>query len=126
MKIEECLFNTTQPLYKHIKNMLMSAIFSGICEPNELLPSTRQFALTLNVSTITAKRAYADLKNEGLIYTVAGKGTFVVGDLASIKNAIQESLLIDFKANIMILKSMGFDINKLHDIVDRVFDNYLN
>ena len=54
------------------------AIAEGVLKPQERLPSIREMSKELNISEITIKRAYADLETEGLIYTRAGMGSFVV------------------------------------------------
>lgn len=41
------------------------------------LPSIRVLAKELQISVITTKRAYEELENGGLIYTMPGKGSFV-------------------------------------------------
>ena len=43
----------------------------------EHLPSMRELAKDLGVSVITTKRAYENLENDGFVYTIRGKGTFV-------------------------------------------------
>ena len=37
----------------------------------------RELAKDLGVSVITTKRAYENLENDGFVYTIRGKGTFV-------------------------------------------------
>ena len=66
-----------KPMYEQVKDGIKEAILSGELKAHDLMPSVRQLAADLNVSMITTKRAYADLERDGLIYTVAGKGTFV-------------------------------------------------
>lgn len=44
-----------------------------------MLPSVRTFAKELRVSTLTVKKAYDALEQEGFIVTVHGKGSFVSG-----------------------------------------------
>ncbi len=41
------------------------------------MPSIRVLARELRISVITTKRAYDELEHEGLLHSVAGKGTFV-------------------------------------------------
>ena len=44
---------------------------------HEKLPSVREMASTLAINPNTIQRAYRELENEGYIYTIPGKGTFV-------------------------------------------------
>ena len=66
-----------QPIYDQIYTQIKANIISGDLAPGEALPSIRSLAKDLRISVITTKRAYDELENEGFLYTVAGKGSFV-------------------------------------------------
>ena len=65
------------PIYEQITRQIRAQIVDGSLEEGEPLPSIRRLAKELQISVITTKRAYDDLEREGLIDSVAGKGTFV-------------------------------------------------
>lgn len=65
------------PIYDQIYSQLKSQIVSGQLQAEQMLPSIRALAKDLHISVITTKRAYDELEQEGFIYTVAGKGSFV-------------------------------------------------
>ena len=65
------------PIYEQITTQIKQKILSGELAAGEALPSIRALAKDLRISVITTKRAYDELEREGLIDTVAGKGTFV-------------------------------------------------
>ena len=52
-------------------------IAKGLLPHNSKLPSTRELSLILKVSRNSIISAYEELKSEGIIYSVSGKGTFV-------------------------------------------------
>ena len=66
-----------KPIYEQIYTQIRNQILSGALPPGQALPSIRALAKDLRVSVITTKRAYEELERDGLIYTVAGKGSFV-------------------------------------------------
>lgn len=66
-----------QPIYDQIYTQMKAQIVSGALKPGEALPSIRALAKDLKISVITTKRAYDELESDGLLYTVAGKGSFV-------------------------------------------------
>lgn len=66
-----------RPIYEQIYRQIKSKIVSGSLPPGEALPSIRSLARELRVSVITTNRAYEELERDGLICTVAGKGSFV-------------------------------------------------
>ena len=65
------------PIYEQIKNEIKRQVVTGDLRDGEALPSIRKLAMELQISVITTKRAYDDLEEEGLISSVAGKGTFI-------------------------------------------------
>ena len=66
-----------EPIYEQIVRQIKEAILKGELEEEELLPSIRNLAKELQISVITAKRAYDELEKEGFITTILGKGTYV-------------------------------------------------
>ncbi|EMT39881.1 transcriptional regulator, GntR family [Thermoanaerobacter thermohydrosulfuricus] len=66
-----------EPIYEQIVRQIKEAILKGELEEEELLPSIRNLAKELQISVITAKRAYDELEKEGFITTIPGKGTYV-------------------------------------------------
>ena len=69
--------SSSDPIYEQIKSEITRQIVTGDLSDGEALPSIRKLALDLQISVITTKRAYDDLEKEGLISSVAGKGTFI-------------------------------------------------
>ena len=65
------------PIYDQIYTQLKGQIISGALKEDESLPSIRGLAKDLRISVITTKRAYDELEQEGFIYTLPGKGSFV-------------------------------------------------
>ena len=69
--------NNPLPLYYQLKNLIKTKIESGELIPGDLLEPEWEICQKHNLSRNTVRRAMADLKNEGLIYQIPGKGTFV-------------------------------------------------
>ena len=65
------------PIYDQICSQIKAQIISGELKENDLLPSIRGLAKDLRISFITTKRAYDELEQEGFLYTIPGKGSFV-------------------------------------------------
>lgn len=64
-------------LYKQIKDYLLQLIAENKQVPHYKLPSENQIAVKFNTSRITAKRALTELTEEGYIYRMQGKGSFI-------------------------------------------------
>jgi GntR family transcriptional regulator len=69
--------HTPKVLYVQVKEALRTAIMSGELKPFDRLPSESQLTGRFSVSRITARQALNDLRKEGLIFTIHGKGSFV-------------------------------------------------
>lgn len=65
------------PIYEQIKEQIKEAILNDEMNEGDMLPSIRQLAADLKVSVITTTRVYNELEQEGYIFTVQGKGSYV-------------------------------------------------
>ncbi|MEQ6361755.1 GntR family transcriptional regulator [Thermoanaerobacter indiensis] len=65
------------PLYHQVKEDIIRKIKEGVYKINEKIPSENELIKLYNVSSITIKKALSDLVNEGYLYRIQGKGTFV-------------------------------------------------
>ena len=64
-------------IYEQIEQQMKDAILRQELKAEEALPSIRGLAKDLQISVITTKRAYEELEEQGLIYSVPGRGFFV-------------------------------------------------
>ena len=67
--------DSPEPLYRQVAGMLRGRIESG--EITSRLPSLKTIAQEYEVSHITAEKAVAVLKDDGLIVVVIGRGAYV-------------------------------------------------
>jgi GntR family transcriptional regulator len=65
------------PKFRQIKSQLAELISRGDYKPGDLLPSETELIDKYAVSRITVRNAIKELVNEGKVYVVHGKGTFV-------------------------------------------------
>ena len=70
-------YRDPRPIYEQVKDGIRKLAYSGILGPDEKLPSVRELAMKLAINPNTISRAYKELEQEGFIYTVAGRGTFI-------------------------------------------------
>ncbi|GIN71508.1 arabinose metabolism transcriptional repressor [Bacillus sp. J14TS2] len=74
------------PKYQMVKDYVLLQIKKKKIGKDGRIPSESEFSKTLDVSSITVRKAMAELVNEGIIYRVRGKGSFVVGKESEINN----------------------------------------
>ncbi|HLN60177.1 MAG TPA: GntR family transcriptional regulator [Symbiobacteriaceae bacterium] len=65
------------PLYYQIKTRLLESIETGQLKPGDQVPSERELTTHFSVSRMTARQALTELENQGYLYRLQGKGTFV-------------------------------------------------
>lgn len=65
------------PLHVQLLDELRHKIMSGLLKPHDQLPGEWELVNSLNISRATIQRAWQAAQDEGLIYRVTGKGTFV-------------------------------------------------
>lgn len=77
MLFSDLTINDKEPIYIQIKNYLEEMISKGLLPHNSKLPSTRELSSILKVSRNSIVLAYEELKSDGIIYSLSGRGTFV-------------------------------------------------
>ncbi|MDO7786911.1 GntR family transcriptional regulator [Desulforamulus aquiferis] len=69
--------NSKLPIYYQIEEWIKSEIEKDSFKIDKLIPSERELIDLLGVSRHTIRQAIGNLVNQGYLYRVAGKGTFV-------------------------------------------------
>lgn len=70
-------YRDKRPIYEQMVEKLERLIVSGGVEQGSKMPSVRALAVDLAVNPNTVQRAYTMLEQEGYLYTVSGRGSFV-------------------------------------------------
>ena len=113
---------SSAPIYEQIYTQLTNLILSGELPEDTALPSIRALAKDLRISVITTKRAYEELERDGLIYTLAGKGSFVA---ARNQELLREEHLREieqhFRAALQLAPACGLTVEALCEML-RVID----
>ena len=65
------------PKYYQVKTDILSRITDGTYKAQQPLPSEKELMERYDISRITVRKALDDLANEGYLYKIQGKGTFV-------------------------------------------------
>lgn len=110
--------NTDIPIYEQLKNEIIRLIMTGEVKPGDSLMSMRALAKELKISIITTKRAYQDLEQEGYVYSLVGKGTFVSEQNANIQ---KERVLLEIEKSIEELLKTAHQIDLSTDeLIDMI------
>ena len=97
-------YRDSRPIYEQVRDGLRRLMVTGVMQPGEQLPSVRSLAMELAINPNTIQRAYAQLEQEGYVYSVSGRGTFVAegGELCERLRPMLEEL-----------RSLGFTLEEL-------------
>ena len=96
--------SSMQPIYEQIVNQIKSMILDGELPEESMLPSVRSLARELKISSLTVKKAYDLLEEEGFVITVHGKGSFVA---AANQNLLLEERKKEVEADLELAIQKG-------------------
>lgn len=65
------------PLYFQLKELILSEIKNGNYQSGSMIPTENEFSETFQISRTTVRQAITELVQEGWLYRVKSKGTFV-------------------------------------------------
>lgn len=74
------MFNDNKAIYLQMADRLCDDILAGRYRADERIPSVREYAISLEVNTNTAVKAYEELARNGIIYNRRGLGYYVSQD----------------------------------------------
>lgn len=110
-------YRDAKPIYEQIKEGLRKLVVTNALTQGERLPSVRELASQLAINPNTIQRAYRELENEGYIYTVVGKGTFVA-ECKHMQNAREQELLEEFEEVVTELLYLNVSKEVLKEKID--------
>jgi GntR family transcriptional regulator len=88
-------FKSGKAVYLQIVEQVKVAVAAGGLQAGDALPSIRPLAEELRVNRNTIAKAYAELENQGVIETLAGKGCFVRAGTSPLRKDVRRKLLAD-------------------------------
>ena len=103
-------------LYQVIGENIKRRIAAGALKEGDKLPSCRDFAEELGVNPNTVQRAYTQLEDEGIVFTIAKKGVFVAS--ARRPRPDRGQMLL---SKIAELKSLGYTREEIAAALGAVF-----
>ena len=116
-------FRSRLPIYEQLVERFKQLIISEVLKADEQLPSVRALAGELTINPNTIQKSYKELERQGYVYSVKGKGSFVVPvaqsandeKIAKLKNELEKIL-----AEIMYLGMKVEDIYKIISTVEQM------
>ena len=81
-------WNDSQPIYRQLRDKVVTMILEGVLKDGDALPSVRQVAAEYQLNPLTVMKGYQELVDEDLVEKKRGRGMFV-------KDGAQTALLRD-------------------------------
>lgn len=100
--------------YRKIEEDIIESIKNGTLKPGDKVDSESSLKQKYGVSTITVRRAFSDLINQGYLYAIQGLGTFVAK-----KQLIRELTSISFSEELL---QQDYVIDLYVDAIEEIID----
>ena len=111
------IFDNKKPIYLQIMERIKLQIVSHTLEPNQQLPTVREFAAEAGVNPNTIQRALSELEREGFVYSKRTTGRFVTENqelIAQSRKQLSEEELEHF---ISSMTHFGYEKEELPGVV---------
>ena len=106
------------PIYEQLVEQIITEILQSRLSEGEVLPSVRKLSAELRISSLTVKKAYDRLEEEGFATTVHGKGTFVTAtDQQVAVEARRKAVEEEFKKAIDRAENIGMSKEEILEAV---------
>jgi len=114
-------YRDKRPIYEQAADKLSHLIVCGALESNTKMPSVRALALELSVNPNTIQRAYAQLEQDGYLYSVIGRGNYVASE-SEWKYSKIKSTLEELEAGIISARNLGVEKERIHTLLDAAYE----
>ena len=113
-------YRDKRPIYEQVVDKLENLIVCGALESNMKMPSVRSLALELSVNPNTIQRAYAQLEQDGYLYTIVGRGNYVTSE-NEWKSSKVKSMLKELSALLSRMKELGITKQEIEAVLAESF-----
>ena len=114
-------YRDKRPIYEQVVEKLEKLIMGGALETDSKMPSVRSMGVDLAVNPNTIQRAYNQLEQEGYLYTVSGRGSFVAPE-SEWREGKKKKLLTEWRLVTERAKEAGLTREQLVIQLDQVYE----
>lgn len=115
-------FDSDEAIYIQVRNQIIMGIATDRIRVGDTLPSVRQMAEMIGINMHTVNKAYAVLKEEGLLTLDRRRGAMVVIDCNKAR------ALAEMKEALRIVLARGHCKNitckEVHELIDEIYQEY--
>lgn len=108
-------------IYEQLVDNVKLLVLRGDLKKNDFLPSVRSLAKELGINPNTIQKAYAELERQGIIASIAGRGSVVILDLSEAASAGKKSLQKEMRPLIDKARTLGMSREEFIDCVSELW-----
>ncbi|SDD03475.1 GntR family transcriptional regulator [Terribacillus halophilus] len=112
-----------KPIYEQIVDKFKELIINQVLDTDEKLPSVRELAQQLTINPNTIQKAYRELENQELIYSVKGRGSFVNAISSKVNPHKVKQMEEELKKLLTEALYIGMTIDEIRDVVEQQLRN---
>lgn len=106
-------FSNEKPIYLQIVGQIQKKMIVGEYACDQRLPSVREMASEFKVNPNTMQRAFQELENQGLVYSVRTSGRYVTKNQSMIDQLKEETIKKEIHQFFLTMDSIGVDLDQI-------------
>ncbi|MCM1192108.1 MAG: GntR family transcriptional regulator [Lachnospiraceae bacterium] len=114
-------YRDKRPIYEQVVEKLERLIMGGALETDSKMPSVRAMGMDLAVNPNTIQRAYNQLEQEGYLYTVSGRGSFVAPE-SEWREGKKKKMLEEWRLVTERAREAGLTREQLAGQLDQIYE----
>lgn len=113
-------YRDKRSIYEQVVEKLERLIVNGALEADSRMPSVRSMGVELAVNPNTIQRAYNQLEQDGYLYTVSGRGSFVAPE-SEWRDGKKQKMLAEWSLVTERAKEAGLTRRELESALGRIY-----
>ncbi|WBW94672.1 GntR family transcriptional regulator [Oceanirhabdus sp. W0125-5] len=113
-------FRSRVPIYEQLVEKYKELIIKGILVEDEKLPSVRTLSKELGINPNTIQKAYRELERQEYIYSIKGKGSYVMVRQERKNNEEKNKIKDELKKIMAHAMYSGITFDEIKNLMDEV------
>ncbi|MBQ5331728.1 MAG: GntR family transcriptional regulator [Oscillospiraceae bacterium] len=105
------------PIYEQLYKRVIELTVKKQLRPGDKLPSVRELAKALGVNPNTVSKAFQNLERDGIIYSLAGRGSFISDKNGAV---IKQNTIEQFTLAAREAYAAGLSAEEMTDIINKI------
>lgn len=110
------------PIYEQLYSGIAQLISAGRLAPDEKLPAVREVAKQFGINPNTVQKAYSQLEQAGLIYSMPAKGSYV-SSVSQAAEVFRADALKRLSAGLTDAKKSGVSLDEVTQLANRIWSD---